>query len=194
MHPPARRSSRLLIMGIALAAACHPSAHAADGEGLPKPPSFSKTQESFFENEVQPILKARCLKCHGGGAKVKGNLRLDSREAVLRGGDLGPAIVPGKTEQSRLIKAIRYEDLEMPPAGKLPAGEIAILTRWVNDGLPWSPRSSSPAVAAMPATARDRSTTAAEVASAWSLKPVEQPVVPALRLPDGAARRSMPSS
>ena len=63
--------------------------------------------------------------------------RLDSRSAVFKGGDLGPAILQNEPDQSRLLRAIRYEDddLEMPPAGKLPADEIAILTHWVKEGV-----------------------------------------------------------
>ena len=60
-------------------------------EGATSKP-FSAEQVRFFETEVQPILKARCLKCHGGGPKVKANFRVDSREGLLRGGDLGPAV------------------------------------------------------------------------------------------------------
>ena len=102
---------------------------------------FSPQQVRFFEDRVRPILKARCLKCHGEGPKVKGGFRLDSREAVLRGGELGPAVSLSEPEASRLLQAIRYEELEMPPSGKLPAGEIDILTRWVKEGVPWTARS-----------------------------------------------------
>ena len=65
---------------------------ARDGEAAPAKKAFSPEQVNFFETQVRPILKARCLKCHGDGPKIKGGLRLDSREAVLRGGDLGPAV------------------------------------------------------------------------------------------------------
>ncbi len=111
---------------------------AGDGPAERSSKPFTTRQIRFFETEVQPILKARCLKCHGGGPKVKANFHVDSREGLLRGGDLGPAVsleAPGK---SRLLQAIRYEELEMPPDGKLPATEIEILTRWVNERIPWS--------------------------------------------------------
>src|SRR6516164_5525806 len=83
--------------------------------------SFTPAQVRFYEVEVRPILKARCLKCHGDGPKVRAGFRLDSRAGVLRGGELGPAVSLSQPEQSRLLAAIRYEDLEMPPAGKLAA-------------------------------------------------------------------------
>ena len=74
----------------------------------------------FFETSVRPVLSEHCLKCHGP-AKQWNGLRLDSREALLRGGDSGPAIVPGQPDQSRLIRAIRHSDdeLQMPPESKL---------------------------------------------------------------------------
>ena len=101
-----------------------------EGDASSSSKSFSAQQIRFFENEVRPILKARCLKCHGDGPKIKGGLRIDNREAVLRGGELGPAVSLSDPKESRLITAIRYEELEMPPSGKLPAGEIDILTQW----------------------------------------------------------------
>src|SRR5260370_42077108 len=99
---------------VALAA----NARARDG-GADRPPApFSSQQVRFYETEVRPILKTHCLKCHGEGPKIRAGFRLDSRAAVLRGGELGPAVSQGEPEESRLLQAIRYEDLEMPPAGK----------------------------------------------------------------------------
>jgi hypothetical protein len=100
-------------------------------------PKFTPEQLQFFEREVQPILSARCWKCHGADEKVKANLRLISRQGVLKGGDLGSAIDLKKWEDSRLIQAINWKnDLEMPPTGKLPEKEIEVLTRWVKEGAP----------------------------------------------------------
>ena len=95
------------------------------------------SRSASSRDKVRPILETRCLKCHGGGGKVKGGFRIDSRAAVLKGGELGPAIDGDQPEQSLLLQAIRYEELEMPPGGKLPAGEQEVLSRWVQDGLPW---------------------------------------------------------
>ncbi len=106
----------------------------------------TKAQLDFFENKVRPVLANNCYKCHSTNAeKVKGGLLLDSREAVLKGGDSGPAIVPGNPEKSLLIKAVNYTDpdLQMPPKGdKLSDQQIADLTAWVRMGAP-DPRVAS---------------------------------------------------
>jgi hypothetical protein len=92
---------------------------------------------------------SRCYRCHSAQSeKLKGGLRLDSREGAIKGGDTGPALVPGHPEKSLLIEAISYVnvDLQMPPKGKLTAPEIADLTQWVRAGAPWpkeSPLASS---------------------------------------------------
>lgn len=129
----------------------------------------------FFEREVRPILKARCLKCHGEGPKIKGGLRLDSREAVLKGGDQGPAVVLAKPDESLLLRAIRYDEIEMPPNGRLPAREQDVLKRWVNEQLPWSGAGASAhgtVAAVSPKKKR---------ALDWSIKPVKRPAVPQSR-------------
>jgi cytochrome c553 len=92
----------------------------------------------FFEKKIRPLLVDNCFKCHGNGKK-KGNLQLDSRASLLKGGDSGPAIVPGQPEQSLLIKAIGYQDdmLRMPPRGKLADQHIAELSAWIKMGAPW---------------------------------------------------------
>ena len=92
----------------------------------------------FFEKKVRPLLEQRCLECHSPEKKVKGGLRLDSREGWAKGGDAGPAIVPGDLEKSLLIEAVRYKnkDLQMPEKRKLPDAEIAILEQWVKMGAP----------------------------------------------------------
>jgi mono/diheme cytochrome c family protein len=97
----------------------------------------------FFERKVRPILVERCQKCHGA-SKQKGGLRLDAAAAVLKGGATGPAVVAGKPEESLLVGAINYGELyQMPPKSKLPAEEIATLTRWVKEGAVWGFESSS---------------------------------------------------
>src|SRR5262245_50672575 len=103
------------------------------GEEMPPTPA----QVEFFEQSVRPLLAAKCFECHGP-QKQKGGLRLDSRAAIRAGGDSGPAIVPGKPEESRLITAIHYDDSpRMPPKGKLTSDAIAALTTWVKQGAPW---------------------------------------------------------
>lgn len=92
----------------------------------------------FFENEVRPVLANRCYECHGE-KKQKGGLRMDNIAHIKAGGDTGPALVPGKPDESALIEAIRYKDpdFEMPPKEKLPDKEIAVLEKWVAMGAPW---------------------------------------------------------
>ncbi|MBX9656282.1 PSD1 and planctomycete cytochrome C domain-containing protein [bacterium] len=100
----------------------------------------------FFENKVRPLLVAHCYECHSADSKkVEGGLRLDSRAGWQTGGDSGPAIVPGKPEESLLIKAIRYDDSvsQMPPKGKLSDTEIRTLTEWIGKGA-FDPRDGGP--------------------------------------------------
>jgi mono/diheme cytochrome c family protein len=93
----------------------------------------------FFEREVRPLLVEHCQKCHGAEPKLKGGLNLTTRALLLKGGDSGAAVVPGKPDASLLIKAIRYadDDLKMPPKSKLSEAAIAKLVRWVESGAPW---------------------------------------------------------
>ena len=95
-------------------------------------------QLRFFETNVRPVLVEHCQKCHGAKKQWAG-LRLDSREALLRGGDSGAAIVPGKPNESLLIRAVRQVDdkLKMPEDGKLSDRQIADLVRWVELGAPF---------------------------------------------------------
>jgi hypothetical protein len=90
----------------------------------------------FFEKRVRPVLATNCYGCHAA-TKQFGSLRLDSRDRLLKGGQSGPAAVPGKPNESLLIKAVRHEGLKMPMGGKLSAPEIAALEEWVQKGLPW---------------------------------------------------------
>ena len=104
---------------------------------------------AFFEVKVRPLLVEHCYKCHAASSeKVRGGLLLDTKAGWEKGGDTGPAIVPGKPDESLLIEAVRYKDpaVQMPPKGKLPDEAVAILEDWVKRGAP-DPR-TGPAVAA----------------------------------------------
>src|SRR5687768_16115590 len=94
----------------------------------------------FFEKKIRPVLVEHCYKCHSRQAgKERGGLLLDTRGALRRGGDNGPTIVPGKPEESLLIKSIRHTraDLKMPKAApKLPDAVVADFERWVTIGAP----------------------------------------------------------
>ena len=91
-----------------------------------------------FSKQVLPLLKTRCITCHGP-EKQEGGLRLDSREAAIKGGDQGPAIVPGDAESSLFVKAITFADpnLQMPPKQKLSESETAVFRHWIQDGAAW---------------------------------------------------------
>ncbi len=100
--------------------------------------AFSKEQLDFFESKIRPVLVEQCYECHSAEAsktgKLKGELFLDSRVALLKGGESGPAVVPGKPDKSLLISALHYDEYEMPPKGKLPAAVIADFEQWITMG------------------------------------------------------------
>jgi hypothetical protein len=129
----------------------------------------------LFEKKVQPILADNCYKCHSHDAdKIKGGLVLDSREGALKGGDTGPALVPGKPQESLLLKAVGYSDpdLQMPPKGKkLSPEQIAVLTEWIKLGAPWPAQT-----AAVDRLHRRRST--AEDKEWWAFQPVQKKPAP----------------
>ena len=122
--------------------------------------------EDFFESQIRPILVEHCFDCHSG-AKTKGGLALDSKNGWQKGGDSGPAVLPGDPEKSLLIEAVRYqdEDSAMPPkksGGKLPDAKIALLEKWVRMGAP-DPRVASAKIAGM---------NAEEAQSWWAFQPL----------------------
>src|SRR5205823_2665936 len=121
----------------------------------------------FFEERVRPVLADRCFPCHGP-EKQKGGLRLDSSAALLKGGGRGPAVVPGKPDESLLVSAVRHgEALKMPPKAKLPPQEVADLAAWVKTGAPW------PDAAGVRPDGGDRSAVSDEDRRFWAFqKPV----------------------
>jgi hypothetical protein len=136
----------------------------------------------FFEKKIRPVLVEHCYECHSVSAKkVRGELLLDSREGVRKGGESGPVIVPGDPDKSLLIKAVRYTDAatKMPKKGKLPSAVIADLEAWVKMGAP-DPRDKAPAVKA--AKSWDEIVRARR--TWWSLQPVKKPAGP---MPKNAA-------
>ena len=122
---------------------------------------------AFFENRIRPVLVDNCYECHSATAKeVKGGLRVDSREALLKGGDTGPAVVPGDPTKSLLLRAVRHEepDRTMPPKKlKLPDAVIADLTTWVKQGAPFPSSFAAP-----PEKLH------------WAFQPVRNPEVPVI--------------
>src|SRR5947209_3478673 len=130
---------RLVVRGIA---ACSASLVVfAGGPAAARPGPTAADPTAFFESTVRPILQANCFTCHSHAAKKsKGGLMLDARDSIIKGGDRGPAIIPGKPDDSLLLKAVgrQDEELKMPPTGKLSAEQITALREWIKLGAPWS--------------------------------------------------------
>ncbi len=128
----------------------------------------------FFEKQVRPVLVEHCQKCHGP-QEHKGGLRVDSHAALLKGGESGPAIVPGKADKSLLIEAVTYDPdgYQMPPSGKLPDTVIAVLKEWVQTGAAWPKETGNTAT-------EDKGIDLVERAKHWSFQPLGQYAPPAV--------------
>jgi Planctomycete cytochrome C len=101
------------------------------------PAHSANREQRFFDNRVAPILTKRCLGCHNRELS-NGNISFLDRDSLTKGGRRGPAIVPGKPEQSVVVNSLRHDgELQMPPGPKLPAREIRILTDWIRRGAVW---------------------------------------------------------
>ncbi|MFO0867777.1 MAG: PSD1 and planctomycete cytochrome C domain-containing protein [Pirellulales bacterium] len=138
---------------------------------------FSADQLRRFEQQVRPVLAEYCWECHGA-KKQEAGLRLDSREAVLRGGDSGPVVKIGQPDESLLVAALRRQgDVKMPPDRPLPPAAVEALTRWVQEGLAWP--------ATPPPTATPPLADAAR--THWAFQPIRRPAVPVVA-GDGWAR------
>jgi mono/diheme cytochrome c family protein len=89
---------------------------------------------TLFAKTVRPLFARKCFECHSSKAdELKGNLKLETMDQVLKGGATGPAVVAGDVENSFLLRAIRYQedDFQMPPSGRLPDEDIALVEAWV---------------------------------------------------------------
>src|SRR6266542_3113842 len=101
-------------------------------------PAAAPASVEFFETKIRPVLASNCFDCHGTAPAPSAGLRLDSREAMLKGGRTGPALVSGDPDNSLLIQAVRQSGaLKMPKGGKLAPAEIDALVQWVKDGAAW---------------------------------------------------------
>ncbi len=134
---------------------------------------------AYFEKHIRPLLIEHCYSCHQD--RQEGGLRLDHRQGLLDGGDSGPAISPGDTEASLLIKAVRYDDpdLQMPPDEKLSQAEIKHLEHWVRFGAP-DPRDKSDE------TKPDGENPSDPIAGRqhWAFRPLDVQAPPAVRATD----------
>ncbi len=134
-------------------------------------------QIDFFEQRIRPMLANECYECHGA-KKQKGGLRVDFREGLLKGGESGPALVPGNARKSRIIQSIRHEDpdSEMPKdRPKLADSVITDFVTWVNQGAA-DPRNTAPTITATNGASWEATFTARK--DWWSFKPVQKPIVP----------------
>lgn len=164
------KMNRLCFCVIALRLVVTPAGLFADDDVAP-----DAQQVAFFNESILPIFKEHCYKCHAAD-KAKGGLKLDSRSALVRGGDSGSGIDMDSPEASVLLEAVRYESYEMPPSGKLPDESIQRIARWVAMGAPYpedmiggddAPVHESPGTRV---TDEDR--------QFWSFQPLQRPAVP----------------
>ncbi|WP_417384141.1 PSD1 and planctomycete cytochrome C domain-containing protein [Gimesia sp.] len=122
----------------------------------------------YFEQHVRPLFVKHCLECHGA-KKQFAELRLDSRAALLKGGESGPAVKLNHPEQSLLMSAVRRESLEMPPDNALTPDEINILSTWIRQGAVW------------PEIAESKTTTSIDYTKHWSFQPIQDPAIPPVK-------------
>jgi hypothetical protein len=174
--PTIRACDSAVTVVVAVIMVAIPPAGASDGRPDSK---VQAAREEFFEQKVRPLLAENCYACHGE-KKQKGGLRLDSLESVLKGGESGPAVVPGKPDESLVVEAVNHEGLEMPPPprDKLAPEKIAALTRWVSLGAPWPGRDRAAAHATTSVLRPPRTMLTVADRAFWSFQPVRRPVVP----------------
>lgn len=146
------------------------------GASLSFMPLCLRAQDTaFFESKIRPVLAEKCYRCHSETAgKVRGGLLLDTREGIRRGGDHGPAVVPGNLNKSLLVAAIHHtdQDTAMPPKEKLPAPVIADFERWILSGAA-DPRHGQSAVVP--------TYDAAKAKDWWAFQPVRRPAIPQVK-------------
>lgn len=137
------------------------SAHGAD---------MTPGQRTFFESKIRPVLVKQCYECHSQDAKkIGGKLLLDAPSEMIAGGESGPAVIPGKPDDSLIVQAVRYDGLEMPPKKRLPDHIVSDFVEWVKMGAP------------DPRTEPIKVTKVAAQEPLWSLKPVSDPKPPTVK-------------
>ena len=144
-----------------------------------EPRRFTEEQLTFFETKIRPMLVTHCYECHADEAKiVQGGLRLDHRAGLLQGGDSGAAIEPENGDQSLLLKALKYDGVEMPPKGKLPEAVIQDFEAWIAMGAP-DPREAI-------SDAPRRKIDLEDGRKFWAFQPVSDPPQPVVKDGDWA--------
>ncbi|HBI41902.1 MAG TPA: hypothetical protein DDY78_03470 [Planctomycetales bacterium] len=120
-----------------------------------------------FDKQVAPLLQSRCLKCHNP-AKARGDLDLSTRDTLLKGGEKGVVVVPGKSRESALFAKVR--DGKMPPGQPLGENEVELVRRWIDDGAPWKE-----GLALKPPSNTEKGRAGPDW---WSLQPIRRPNAP----------------
>ena len=161
-HNLTARLNALIFIGILL---CGSHSGWADTKN---DPVVQKTQDRFFEEHVRPLLIKHCLECHGP-KKQFAELRIDSRDHLLKGGETGPAIKVNHPNESLLMSAVRRESLEMPPDNPLNKEEIEILSSWIKQGAAW------------PQTAIIGTETKINFSEHWAFRPIQNPSRPSVK-------------
>ena len=170
---PAMRHLFLSMFLLSAFAAQTATCHGQDSKNAAAQESFASDEDrQHFESKVRPLLIQHCGECHGK-EKHKGELRILSQAYLLEGGESGPSIVPGDPDASLLLQAMKYQGLEMPPAGKLPDDQIEIIADWIRKGAIWPSDDETGA----PVRTKD-ATISDEDRSHWSFQPVRKPDVP----------------
>ena len=176
--PPAEALLAALARLVAHRSACFAQPATAQ-DGTP-PATASPDDIAFFEQKIRPVLVQHCYSCHSQQAvdtnSLKAGLHLDTAAGIAAGGESGPVVIPGKSAESPLLQALRYDGLEMPPSGKLPDDVIADFARWIDLGAP-DPRGGD---APRPAK-REIDLNAGR--QWWSFRPLQKPVPPDLQKP-----------
>jgi hypothetical protein len=167
---------KIIVRAAAFGALLSPAIGADKRTELSAATTITPAEATFFETNIRPVLIERCFECHSGDEPESG-LNLDSRAGMLRGGELGGALIPGDPARSLLVSAIRHDEfVKMPPKEKLPSRQVVDITKWVEMGAPWpdaKPLAVTPEVGSRPVP---RFTD--EQRAHWAFQPVGAPALP----------------
>ncbi|MCA9201790.1 MAG: PSD1 domain-containing protein [Planctomycetales bacterium] len=154
------------------------------GQAVANEPAANKPAAEhveFFTQHVEPILRQKCFKCHGGEGKIEGGLKLTNHAGLMAGGESGEAVSLDSPDESLLIDAINYQSFEMPPTGKLAPEQIATLTKWVKLGAPFPAGFDA---SARPGEHHGPPEVNEETKKFWAYQPVRRPDAPSVQRKD----------